>query len=165
MVIGGINFFAMSLFAISGFGNGLMYHFGWQICYRLDNMVCNGNVATAVIHVSYAAFFTFPFQVFYLWNCVDWKLGMYLSFFQQIGVIVGMYVIFNFTSTLFARLLGLIMLVGALQRLASEMKSRQNKATPAVTIKFYPFDNLQDYLFVCYIGLTSGLLGGMYVHN
>lgn len=159
LIISAINIFAVFSFAISSFGNGILYHVGWQLCSRYSD-ICDGTVSTAVEHVTYAAILLFPMQIMNLRQYIDWKLAFNLCMTQQIGLFSGMYVIYSFHSIWIGRGLGILMLTITFYKINEELKVL-NVENGLVSMK-YAFDSPKDYHFVWMIGITSGLFGGMY---
>jgi uncharacterized membrane protein YfcA len=154
-----INFVAVGIYAISSFGNGLLYHMGWQTCSRFYSS-CTGDVSIAVEHVSIAAFFIFPIQIYNFRKHIDWKLAFNIAATQQLGLFSGIYIVTEFHSSWIARCLGILMCIVALQKAVSEFSSVKDENTPP--LQKYIFSDWQSYVFVWVIGLSSGLFGGMY---
>lgn len=165
-----INFFAITIYSISSFGNGLIYHMGWQVCERISTddvaQYCTGEIATANIHITVAAFLLLPVQLWLLFDYVDWKLGIHLSMAQQLGVFCGMWLVFYIHSDWVARFLGLTMLSTAIQKGFAELKlSRRTtdiEEDDAPVTTLYEFISWDSYVTVWCVGLTSGLFGGLY---
>jgi uncharacterized membrane protein YfcA len=157
-----ITFIAVAIYVLSSFGNGMIFHMGWQVCARLSGgSVCNGEISTATIMITIAAFFLLPIQLYMLLDMVDWKLGINLSFTQQIGVFLGMYVSFTVHSDWLARGLGMSMMVVAVQKTFSEIKSAKAGEAKAA-IQRFEFSRGMDYLLVWIVGISSGFFGGLY---
>lgn len=163
-----INLFAITIYSISSFGNGLLYHMGWQVCERTSSeevaQLCTGDIATANIHITVAAFLLLPVQLWLLFDHVDWKLGIHLSITQQLGVFSGMWLVFYIHSDWVARFLGFTMLATAVQKGFVELKlaRRPDSEDDAPVVTRYEFSSWNDYIAVWFIGLTSGLFGGLY---
>lgn len=162
VAIAAINASAILIYVVSSFGNGMVFHMGWQLCSRLsDGSVCNGVIATASIQITIAAFLLLPIQLRMMIDKVDWKLGIHLSVTQQIGVFVGMYISFVVQSPWLARGLGVSMLVVAIQKIYVEIK-HVNDGTNLEAIQKYEFNGNSDYITVWMVGLSSGFFGGLY---
>lgn len=157
-----ITFIAVTTYAISSFGNGMIFHMGWQLCSRIGaGSVCSGEISTANVLITVAAFFVLPVQLYLLFHLVDWKLGLNLSFTQQIGVFIGMYISFVVHSDWVARGLGISMLAVAIQKTLSEINTiRTGSIQPPIVI--YEFKEWKDYILVWIVGISSGFFGGLY---
>lgn len=160
--ISAINFIAILVYSISSFGNGLIFHMGWQICSRLSGgHVCNGLISTTNILVTLAALLVLPLQLYILRAHVDWSLACHLSITQQIGVFIGMYVAFSIHSDWIARGLGVSMFLVAIQKMMSEIRLLKLNENEVATSR-YQWKNSQNYALVWVVGLSSGLFGGLY---
>jgi uncharacterized membrane protein YfcA len=121
-VVGSLNLFAVTVWALSGFGNGMIYQIGFHTCSRLSDKYCDGTVATAVAHITIAATLIFPIQMVYLMKYTDWQLVLHLVISQVLGLVCGMYLLMILDAVLTARLLGAVMCVAALQRFSAEFE-------------------------------------------
>jgi uncharacterized membrane protein YfcA len=163
-----INLIAITIYSISSIGNGLLYHMGWQVCERASSgelaLLCNGDIATANIHITVAAFLLLPVQLWLLYSHVDWKLGVHLSVTQQLGVFSGMWLVFYIHSDWVARFLGFTMFATAVQKSFAELRlsRRSDSDEEAAAMTRYEFNTWNDYLIVWFVGLSSGLFGGLY---
>ena len=157
-----INMLSIFIYSISSFGNGMLFHIGWQFCARLSNMeVCSGTIATASILITIAAFVLLPIQMAMLFDHIDWKLGMHLSVCQQVGVFIGMYVSFTMHSDWLARGLGISMLIIAIQKAIAEINTIDTGVNPESVYR-YDFKGIRNYMAVWGVGLSSGFFGGLY---
>lgn len=156
-----INMFAITTYGISGFGNGIIFHMGWQLCYRLNEANCDGSIATADTYIAVAGIVIFPLQVFLLWNHIYWKLGIMLIVFQQIGLFAGTYIAYTFSSNWLPRVLGALMGYLAFQRYLSTFQSSSN--ANIVPTSSYVIDSKFDYFVIVLVGITSGMFGGLFV--
>ena len=107
-VVAVLNLSAVVLYAITSFGNGIVYNSGWQLCYRLESSICSGNLAEAVVHVSVATVLLVPMQAYILRAHINWKLVGHLALTQQIGIYLGMRILFQFTSVWLQRSMGAV---------------------------------------------------------
>ena len=112
--IGLINTIGVVVWSISSFGNGIIYHVGFAVCRYIDNDVCSGDLSVVVVHITLATLVLFPSQLMILRNSVNWPLAINLSLSQQIGLYVGMYVLFLVESVWLGRVMGLLFFLVAL---------------------------------------------------
>jgi uncharacterized membrane protein YfcA len=192
-IVGIINIFAVTVWALSGFGNGMIYQIGYHTCSRFSrwnggsgqgHLLCDGTVATAVAHITIAATIIFPIQTYYLKKHIDWQLVLHFALSQVLGLISGLHLLLLLDPILTARLLGVVMCIAALQRFSAEFSLSSTalhvmsptddetptspskikyspRTEPALTIK-YPFESWVDYVYVWFIGSSSGVFGGLY---
>lgn len=163
VVVCSINLAAVLIYAISSFGNGMVFHIGWQLCARISAAeLCSGSIGSAGVQITIAAIFLLPIQLYMLIDHVDWKLGINLSITQQVGVFIGMYLSFSIHSEWVARGLGLSMLVVAFQKTFAEIQSLEAGRIGMSVINKYELYGLKNYLLVWFVGITSGFFGGLY---
>ena len=157
------------VWAISSFGNGIVYHLGWALCKFFDNGdVCEGNLSVAVIHITLAAIVLMPSQLFILRTSVNWPLALHLTCSQQLGLYVGMYMLFLIDSVWLGRTLGLLFFLVALH-LAITESTTISKALPPISSHpsseeehRYEVDTWERRGLVWLTGLSSGLFSGMF---
>lgn len=156
-----INFVAVVCYAISSFGNGILYVIGWQMCSRFSS-ICSGLIPLAVIHISVACSLLLPAQAIILRKRINWKLAFHLFITQQIGLYFGIYALFSFTSVWLPRFLGLTFLCVAMHKLQQETKLVKEKTVIVPCDHMYTFTSWREYGLVWITGLTSGVFGGMF---
>jgi hypothetical protein len=95
-----INMFAVTIYAMTAFGNAMLFHLGWRICTLLDTRVCSDQISLAllVIYISCASVFLFPIQVWLRRQFINWPLAFHLIASQQAGLYLGVYIAFTFKS-------------------------------------------------------------------
>jgi len=121
LAIGVINFTGIAVWAVSSFGNGIVYHIGWQVCSLLsEGRVCSGSISVVVVHITMAAVFLFPSQLLILREHVNWRLALHLTLSQQLGLYVGMYVLFLAETAWLGRSLGLLFFLVAVHMAVAE---------------------------------------------
>ena len=174
VAIGLINGVGVLVWAISSFGNGIVYHLGWAICKFFEHgEVCEGNLSVAVIHITLAAIVLMPSQLFILRSSVNWPLALHLTLSQQLGLYTGMYILFLIESAWLGRTLGLLFFLVALH-LAITESSTVSKTLPPIPshtsiineqteeVHRYEVDTWERRGLVWLTGLSSGLFSGMF---
>ena len=157
---------ALTVYGIASFGEGMMFQVLLQVCNRLDSTVCDGDLATSTLTLSLSAIFTNPIQLWILRDFVDIELGKNLAFFQAIGVIIGVRLLFMNQSLLLPHLLGLLLFLIMLQKVAADVSVfAAGELISQVPIKKYKFLKYKNYLIVWCTGLISGLLSGIYLYT
>ena len=172
VAIGLINGVGVLVWAISSFGNGIVYHLGWAMCrFLAQGDVCEGNLSVAVIHITLAAIVLMPSQLFILRSSVNWPLALHLTFSQQLGLYVGMYILFLIESVWLGRTLGLLFFLVALHLAITESttvsKSPISSHTSIITEQSeeehrYEVDTWERRGLVWLTGISSGLFSGLF---
>lgn len=155
-----LNVLSSLIYGIASFGNGLVFHVGWQVCSRISIDLCSGSTTTASIIISFATMIVAPIQAIVMWKTVDWKLFANLSLPQLIATGCGISLT-NMSSPWFPRGLGLIMFFVASFRLLSGLKTGPS----SLPCEKFEFNSPKSYLIVWFTALSSGLLSGTVYHN
>ena len=134
-----INVLGILIYAISSFGNAILFHIGWQVCFSFAPNVCNGLVTDAVVYITMSVFFSFPIQCYLLRDHINWLLCIHLVCSQQIGMAIGVYLLFAFSSPWIARGLGIGFMFVAVEKIVSEAKlfakQKHNQTEHCITSK------------------------------
>ena len=186
-----INFCSVFVFAMTGFGNAILFQVGWRIGSIIDDKLFpEDSGALIVVYITMAAFFLFPLQSWIFRRHINWKLFIHLTLSQQLGLYFGIYVIFSMKSDWFTRVLGVLFFMVAVQNTFNEattaandyIKARSNSEeieSPSITqsideiISFeeneeiiesakFKMDTSLRYLIVWSVGISSGVLGGLF---
>ena len=173
--IGVINFTGIVVWAVSSFGNGIVYHVGWQLCTLLSGgRVCSGSISEVVVHITLAALFLFPSQLFILREHVNWRLAMHLTLSQQLGLYAGMYVLFVAETVWLGRGMGVLFFLVSVHMAVTEGGSKPPAAPVApASIKAidvdalpppptYAVDSWARRGAVWLTGASSGLCSGLF---
>lgn len=160
-VVAVLNLSAVVLYAITSFGNGIVYNSGWQLCYRLDSSVCSGNLAEAVVHVSVATVLLVPMQAYILREHINWKLVAHLALTQQIGIYLGMRILFQFTSVWLQRSMGAVFLIVTLLKISAEVRPSTAPLHDTLPSK-YTFQHPREYAIIWFTGFASGVFAGLF---
>jgi uncharacterized membrane protein YfcA len=151
-----LNALSSLVYGIASFGNGLVFHVGWQVCSRISLNLCSGDTTIASIIISYATMIVAPVQAIYMWKTVDWKLFINLSIPQLLGTTIGISLT-SMSSPWFPRGLGLIMFCVASFRLLSGIRGSESVSLPSDKFEFH---SATSFLIVWGTALSSGLLSG-----
>ena len=117
-----INSVSVIIYAITSFGNGVLYQLGWHLCYLIASNVCDGLIDTVVIHVTVAHVFTFPMQLYLLRHRINWILALILTVSQQGGLYVGLFLLFQYPNSIWLfRGLALLFFLTAVDMIYKEM--------------------------------------------
>lgn len=165
--LGCINFGSVLLYAITSFGNAILFHIGYRLCSLLSSgTVCQyDNLPLVVAYITLSGLALFPGQLWRMWRLVNWPLAINLAVAQQIGLVLGVYVLFSYRSVIISRVLGALFFVAALQSLAG--RKRPASSAPASPVN--PVSNFEPYslkdpkrvALVYLVGVCSGVFGGM----
>lgn len=158
-----VSAFALTVYGIASFGEGMMYQILLQVCSRIDSSVCDGDISTSTLTLSLSAMLTNPIQLWILREHVDWKLGRNLALFQGIGVVIGVRILFLTSSLILPHILGLIMFFVMSQKVTTDVcLVARGASLEQEVLKKYELVSTKNYATVWLVGLASGLLSGMY---
>jgi len=180
-----INAVAVVLYALTSFGQAILFHIGWHMCgLASSGAVCDSeDLQIAVIYISFAGVVLFPAQLWNLRKHIDWPLAIHIAISQQFGLLLGEWILFTYRSVWMSRVLGLVFFVVALQKactmdyfvksVPSSTATLTENATPTTAASAaavatddtthngaYPMDLKHKALVYC-VGLSSGVFGGM----
>lgn len=116
-----INTVSVICYAITSFGNGVLYQLGWHICYLIDSNVCDGSLDSVLIHVTLAHIFTFPAQIYLFRDRINWTLAILLTISQQFGLYFGLWLLFTYQSIWFFRGLAILFFLTAIDMIYKEL--------------------------------------------
>jgi uncharacterized membrane protein YfcA len=128
-----INFVGVFVYAISSFGNAIIFHVLYKVVFcthMLDSYIPNINeicsssqeVILVVIYVSFGSLFIFPTQTWFQRKHLNWKLALHLCVSQQIGMYLGIYILFYVNSPWICRAMGFFFFAIAMEKTYSEAK-------------------------------------------
>lgn len=103
----------------------------------------------------------FCVQVWLLRQHVNWPLALELSFYLEIGLVAGTYVLVSFDSPWLLRSLGLLFFIVAVQKLGLEIP-KDPSTIPPTREERYVVDTREKRLTLIGLGLTSGVFGGLF---
>lgn len=178
--IGTINSISVLLYAVTSFGNAILFHIGWHCCSLLTSgHICQiDNLPLTVVYITFAGVVLFPGQLFKLRKWINWPLAIHIALGQQIGLVFGIYVLFNFQSIWISRVLGITFFIVAAQKacthsdslpapIASVSDEHPESDDPASAISatqasYVPYSVAGTNLALVYlVGISSGVFGGM----
>jgi len=116
-----INSVSVICYAITSFGNGVLYQLGWHICYLINSNVCDGSLDSVLIHVTLAHVFTFPMQIYLFRERINWTLALLLTISQQFGLYFGLWLVFTYKSIWFFRGLAILFFLTAIDMIYKEL--------------------------------------------
>jgi uncharacterized membrane protein YfcA len=109
------------LYAISSFGNAILFHLAWQMCASGSaTKVCSGEVSEAVLYLTVSMLLMPPQQIYSLWAQINWPLALHLTMTHLVGGFIGSVLLFTVTSVWVVRVLGIIFLLVAVQSMVKE---------------------------------------------
>lgn len=175
--LGAINFGSVLLYALTSFGNAILFHIGYRVCSLASSgSVCEpDNIPLVVVYITLSGLALFPGQLWRLRTSINWPLAINLAIAQQIGLVVGVYVLFSYRSVVISRVIGALFFVAALQSLAGRKKGPASPA-PAPTVNTgnsgeelvsadyepYRLVGKPERIALLYlVGVSSGVFGGM----
>ena len=158
-----INCGAVTVYGVSGFGNGIIFHMGFQLCNRFLPAACDGSIATADTYIAVAGLVIFPLQVYILWKSIHWKLGIMLIIFQQAGLFAGTYIAYTTHSLWLPRVLGVLMCCLAYQRFVGMFHKSETGTHKHADDKVIDLTTTTDCCMILFVGITSGIFGGLFV--
>ena len=74
-----INLLSTVLYIISSFGNAILIQLSWQICGKINSLICSGNVVDAVFYISISTGISAPLQVYSMWSSINWPIAINLT--------------------------------------------------------------------------------------
>jgi uncharacterized membrane protein YfcA len=153
--------FALCVYGIASFGDGMIFQVLLQMCNRVDSTICDGYVGTATLSLSISLFFTSPLQLFVMRKHVDWQLAIHLAIFQAIGAVVGVRILFIYYSLILPRILGAVLYSVLLQKILADVRSHVKDPSRTIRpLKKYLFTSWTSHFIVWITGFSSGLLSG-----
>jgi uncharacterized membrane protein YfcA len=112
-----INCVAIIAWAVTAFGNAIVFHIGWHICLLAsDGEVCDDNIPLIVMYITFSGIMVYPLQVWRLRKWVNWPLALNFAVAQICGVIIGSFILFSFSSIWIVRVLGIVFYVVSIQK-------------------------------------------------
>jgi len=162
--VGTINFAAALFYAVTGFGHALFFHFGFRLCsLASSNAVCQeDDLPLVVLYITLAGAVLYPSQLKVLFSAINWPLALHVAVAQQVGLVFGIFVLFEYKSVWLTRVLGALMYLTALH-CAVYFTEESTPPTSSVTavVPRYDVYRGRNMAKVWTAGLVSGVFGGL----
>lgn len=126
-----INCAAIIAWAVTAFGNAIVFHIGWHICLLAsDGEVCDDNIPLIVMYITFSGILVYPLQVWRLRKWVNWPLALNFAVAQITGVVIGSFVLFSFRSIWIVRVLGIVFYVVSIQKACGMLNDEYGAPPP-----------------------------------
>ena len=164
--VGTINFAAALFYAVTGFGHALFFHFGFRLCsLASSNAVCQeDDLPLVVLYITLAGAVLYPSQLKVLISAINWPLALHVALAQQVGLVFGIFVLFEYKSVWLTRVLGALMYLTALHcAVYFKVTEESTPPTSSVTavVPRYDVYSGRNMAKVWTAGLVSGVFGGL----